>query len=260
MQKRHSDSNLYFKEQSITTEKYVIPFIENNSNIVINENSRILEIGGGIGGNLVPFLEKRAHCTSVELLKDSHDKATLYLKESGYTNFNLINDDIYNVSKEDIGDFDVIFMKDVIEHIHDQIKFMEYVKQFLKPQGVFFLGFPVWQMPFGGHQQVCRGFISKVPWIHLLPEFIYKYILNNTNNQDKMEALLEIKETRLSIESFRKIIKKLDYKVLMETLYFINPNYEIKFNLKPIKLNKIIGNIPYVRNFFTTACYILLKK
>mgnify|MGYP003901227263 CR=1 FL=1 len=41
--------------------------------------------------------------------------------------------------------FDFIMMRDVLEHIHDQEKFMLYVKKFLKPDGKFFLGFN------GGH-------------------------------------------------------------------------------------------------------------
>ena len=32
-------------------------------------------------------------------------------------------------------------------------------------------------MPFGGHQQIAKGFVSRVPFIHLLPENIYAKLL-----------------------------------------------------------------------------------
>ena len=55
MQKRHADRQLYFNEQSITTQKYVIPFIEKHK--PITADSHILEIGCGEGGNIKPFLD-----------------------------------------------------------------------------------------------------------------------------------------------------------------------------------------------------------
>ena len=56
MQKRHTDRALYFKELSITSEKYLLPFIEKKT--IITTEMKILEIGCGDGGNLVPFVRK----------------------------------------------------------------------------------------------------------------------------------------------------------------------------------------------------------
>ncbi|MTT25236.1 class I SAM-dependent methyltransferase, partial [Parabacteroides merdae] len=44
-----------------------------------------------------------------------------------------------------------------------------------------------------------------------------------------------------------------------EVLYFINPNYETKFNLRPRRLWRFL-NIPYIRNFYTTCGYYILKN
>ena len=72
-------------------------------------------------------------------------------------------------------------------------------------------------------------------------------------------SLLEIRETGLSIEKFRRIIRKENYIVEKEIFYLFNPNYEIKFGLKPVKQTKLITGIPWIRNFFVTACYYLLS-
>ncbi len=56
-----------------------------------------------------------------------------------------------------------------------------------------------------------------------------------------------------------QIVKKHQYKVLVKTDYFINPNYEIKFGLKPKKL-LLINKIPVFRDFFTTCYYCIIQK
>ncbi|MGC9344602.1 MAG: class I SAM-dependent methyltransferase, partial [Bacteroidales bacterium] len=75
-----------------------------------------------------------------------------------------------------------------------------------------------------------------------------------------IEAQMEIKETRISIERFQKIIKRENYTVLKNTFWLINPNYEVKFGMKPRKMPVIFTRIPYLRNFIITTCYYVLRK
>lgn len=261
MQERHSNREKYFNEQIITTRKFVIPYIQKH--LDTNLSTRVLEIGCGEGGNLKPFLDLGCDCVGVDLssTKIAIGKEVFSTKQNAQ-NLNLICEDIYNLSTSDIGSFDVIFMRDVIEHIHNQERFMAYVKPFLKDDGVFFLGFPPWQNPFGGHQQICKSKIgSKLPYYHLLPTVIYKGVLKLFGENEKsIEALLEIKETGISIERFERICKKENYNIASKTHFFINPNYEAKFGLKPRTQFPIISAIPFIRNFFTTAVYYLLTK
>ena len=153
-------------------------------------------------------------------------------------------------------------MRDVIKHIPNQKKFMGFIKEFLEKDGKFFLGFPPRQNPFGGHQQVCNNkFLSKLPYFHILPHSVYKVILKIFGESEAtINGLLEIKETGISIERFERIIKNENYIINKRTFYFINPNYETKFGLKPRKLTKLISLIPWFRNFFTTAMYYVVSK
>ena len=112
-------------------------------------------------------------------------------------------------------------------------------------------------MPFGGHQQVMQSkFLSKLPYFHLLPMFIYKGILKGF--KEDVRAFAEVKETGISIERFEKIVDTTGYNVVCKTHYFLNPIYEFKFGWKPKKQNKLISSIPWVRNFFTTCVYYLI--
>ena len=100
-----------------------------------------------------------------------------------------------------------------------------------------------------------------MPYFHLLPRSIYKFILRTFKEKDaRIEGLLEIKDTGISIERFERIVKKEQYKIIKRTFYLFNPNYETKFGLKPRHQIKLISSIPWIRNFFTTAMYYVISK
>jgi SAM-dependent methyltransferase len=260
MQKRHSDRKIYFEEQVYTTGRYVIPFIDEL--MAVKSGLRVLEVGCGEGGNLVPFLEKGCRVTGVDISAGKIEAAKAFFADAPSKNhIRLLAMDIYDAAGALDGPFDLIFMRDVIEHIHDQDRFMGYIKRFLKPGGLFFLAFPPWHNPFGGHQQICENrVLSRLPYFHILPAFLYKGLLKLGGESDKkIESLMEIKETGISIERFHRIIRKNGFKVVKKTFYIINPNYEVKFGLRPIKQLGLLNVLPYISNIFTTSSYYLLK-
>lgn len=259
MQKRHTDRDLYFKEQIYTTKKYVIPYISRF--VDINSQTRVLEIGCGEGGNLTPFLDMGCECVGVDLIEWKIELGNKMFREHpNHEKVRLIYEDIYNVTTDNIGVFDLVFLRDTIEHIPNQRRFMGVLKQFLKPEGRIFFAFPPWPMPFGGHQQTSRTRLaSSIPFYHLLPMSIYKGALKLLGeNERTIEGLKQIKETGIWIEQFKRYAHENGYSIDGETFYFINPNYEIKFRLKPRKLF-ILNKIPYIRDFFTTAYYCMLS-
>ena len=261
MQQRHKDRKQYFDEQVYTTEKYVIPFV--NEFMPITKDMSILEIGCGEGGNMKPFLDMGCKVVGIDLNEGQIENAKVYFAEHpNANNLQLILRDIYKMKPNELGEFDLIIMRDVIEHIPNQEKFMGYVKQFLKPTGKFFLGFPPWYMPFGGHQQIMNHkYFSKLPYYHLLPMPLYKGVLSLLEKSEKIRTeLVEIKETGISIERFRRIVKAEHYTIDKEVMYLFNPNYEIKFGLNPKEQFGLIKALPFFRNFLTTCCYYLISK
>lgn len=257
MQERHRNRLLYFNEQVTTTEKYVIPYIEQV--FPLREGLRVLEIGCGEGGNLKPFLDRGYRCTGIDINKGQIENAKVFMAgHSHLDKLTLIADDIYNIAPEP---FDLIILRDVIEHIHNQERFMGFLKQFMAPDGVVFFGFPAWQMPFGGHQQVCISKLSKMPFIHLLPTETYAWLMRKAGeSENTINGLLEIKETGITIERFERILRNEGYRTLQRTLWFIQPNYEVKFHLRQRRLWPILRSIPWFRNFYTTAAYYVVSK
>jgi len=229
MQERHIDRNKYFDEQVVTTEKYVIPFLQDF--VKVDSALSVLEIGCGEGGNLKPFLDLGCTVTGVDLAEGKIENGKRYFEEhQNRTKIKLLAEDIYE--SKNLVEYDLIIMRDVIEHIHNQNRFMNYVKKYLKPNGKIFIAFPPWYNPFGGHQQICESpLLSRLPYYHILPTPIYKGVLSLFGeNKKKIEGLLEIKQTGITIERFENIIEKNEYSIEKKKNYFINPNYEQQFH------------------------------
>lgn len=259
----HRNKDRYFEMQRENAAEYVIPFIQQYTNLP--HGAHVLEIGCAEGGVLKAFLEMGCTGVGVELSPERLRLAESYLEqEVREGNVKLIARNIYDTDPQRDFDrlFDLIVLKDVIEHIPDQGRLLRKLRRFLRPGGHIFLGFPPWQMPFGGHQQICRNrWLSKLPYYHLLPSAAYKGVLKAAGEPPHIVSeLLEIKETGLSIGQFEKLAREANFNILGKQLYLINPIYRYKFNLNAREQNRVVGAIPYLRNFLTTCAYYLLER
>lgn len=255
----HEDRKRYFDMQLLNAEKYLLPFIEQV--FTISPGMRVLEIGCGEGGVLKAFLNKGCTGVGVELEEGRAQNGAVWLAEDiEAKRLSFVVRDIYDVAPEELGGrFDIIVLKDVIEHIHNQPKLIGWLHLFLKTKGVVFFGFPPWQMPFGGHQQMCRNKkLSKLPYFHLLPRPLYRKVLS-LGGEPIIDALMEVRDTRISIEDFESMAKRNGYTIVHRLHYLVNPIYEWKFGWKPKEQFRIISRIPFVRNYLTTCVYYLIQ-
>lgn len=256
--KQHLDDRVRFDQQVDNSLSYVLPFIEKTK--PLGAGVSIFEVGTAEGGVLLPFINRGCKCVGVDLAENRIDLAKSFLeKELAAGKVELLCQNIYD---DDFlarfkNSFDVIILKDVIEHVPGQQKFITYLRNFLKPGGQIFFGFPPWYMPFGGHQQICRTkWVSKLPYYHILPRFLYKGILKMAGEHEiTITELMEIKDTQITIERFERIVKASGLKVLNKQHYLINPIYKYKFGLTPRKQWAPLSWIPYFRDFVTTCVY-----
>lgn len=259
----HSDHKTRYQQQYQNARNYLIPFI--SQTMSLDNNTYVLDIGCGDGGVMGALLDRGCHTTGIELNTFKFQFSTENLSTHLQTGLaKLININVYEVealaSLKD--QFDLIVLKDVIEHIPNQEKFIPYIKQFLKPGGRIFFGFPPWYMPHGGHQQICNSkLLGFLPYFHILPRFMYKGILRLFGESDAaITELLEIKDTGISIERFERIVRKSGYTIEKNQPYLINPIYQDKFGWKPREQFTIINHIPFIRNFLTTCVYYVIRK
>lgn len=262
MGKLFSDKPRYFEIQYLNSRDSIIPFIDGH--FTPSKGKHVLEIGSSEGGVLKAFTEKECICTGIELAQYRVDLANGFMAEevkAGLVKF--VNEDIYNIDPNKLNHkFDLIILKDVIEHIHNQEKFMQKVGEFLTDDGIIFFGFPAWRMPYGGHQQCAESkLMAKLPYYHLLPMFAYKGILKLFGEkQSIIDGLVEIKETGISTHRFERLCKINGFKIKKQIKYFVAPIYEYKFGYKTKLLPKWLGNIPFINDFFTFQSYYIVKK
>ena len=258
----HADKDRYFDMQYRVTKEYIIPFLRKYAPGATW--NRVLEIGCAEAGVLKAFLEEGAHCTGIELAEDRIANAERYHAAAmAEGRIEFVNRNIFDIDPvHDLGGtFDLVILKDVIEHIPGQAAFMAQLPMFLNKGGMVFFAFPPWQMPYGGHQQVCKNkWLSKWPYYHLLPAFLYKSILKAGGESDHtIQDLLEVKETGISIERFERCLRQNKLRIVGKQHYLFNPIYHYKFGVKPRRQLGVISHLRYVRNFFTTGVYYLVK-
>lgn len=257
MQERHNNRNLYFNELAATSRKHFIPYIRRWHGV--EAGMSVLEIGCGEGGNLLPFAESGCLVTGVDIAECRIRDAKSFFGAAHAEGEFLVKDILRQEEPE--RRYDIVICHDVLEHIADKETLLSGLHKYLKPRGVVFMSFPPWQMPFGGHQQICRsGILSRLPFVHLLPASLYRTILKAFGESgDCIRELLQIKRTGISVEAFERMAGRTRLRIHHRQLWLVNPHYETKFGLKPRRLNRIMARVPYVRDFISTSCFYILK-
>lgn len=257
---RYIDRERYFNELAETSRGFYIDYIRRFRKI--DGTQRILEIGCGEGGNLLPFAELGCHVEGLDLAPNKIENAKAFFAKRGQKGIFSCSDFLKDTPPAEDGRFDIILIHDVIEHIEPEGKrdFFARARLYLKPGGIIFFGFPAWQMPFGGHQQICRSRFCRLPFIHLLPAGLYKaYLKAFKENPAQTEELLSIKRSKMTPGRFERLASSEGYRIIDRTLWLISPHYKAKFGLKPRRLCRLLSATPYIRNFFTTSCFYTIE-
>ena len=257
MQERHNNRKLYFRELAETSANYYIPYITRWHEI--KAGMKVLEIGCGEGGNLLPLSKLGCNVTGVDIASCRIEEAKrFFMEEEAEGRF--IAEDIFKLKELGCG-YDIIICHDVLEHISDKDQFLFRIAGYLSKGGIIFMSFPAWQMPFGGHQQICRNkLLSHLPFVHLLPGILYKSIIKLSGESDAcLRELLSIRRTRITIEAFERLVGQTSLTIQDRTLYLVNPHYKVKFGLTPRQLKRPVSSIPYLRDFFCSSCFYILR-
>lgn len=250
--KFNSWKEYYFEYQYQLAKKYYIPFLK-KTNIEL-KNKKILDVGCGNGGFISAFNEYTRYLTGIEIKKFDWSKDN---------DVNFIVGDIKKIDIKTSGnDFNLIILRDVIEHIpiYDKITFLDTLNKFTTKNATYFITFPPFYSPFGLHQQVfCKTILKYVPYLSILPSFILKFILTIFGeNKNTLNKILEIKDSRMTIMHFLKICKDLDLKIIKRIFFTVRPSHQLRYGFKTRR--SYIGNIPLLNELFITGAAFILES
>jgi SAM-dependent methyltransferase len=224
----------------------------------------VLEIGCAEAGVLKAFLERGAQAVGVDRNGKRLERGKAFLAEAVQGGrLTLLHRDAQDLLVEEQfrGRFDLIVLKDVIEHVEDRSKLFSVMARLLAPSGRIFLAFPPWCMPFGGHQQVCKSWLlSRMPYFHLLPMPAYRRVLELfAERPARVESLLATKRTGLASAEFERAAERAGYRIVTERFYLVNPMYAYRFGMAPREQAQWLAEQPALRDFITTCAYYTLR-
>lgn len=221
-----------YGEQEWYGENFLHSFLEEKDLF----GKKILEVGCAEAGLLKYFTNKGANCHGIEL-SDIRFRNALELNEENSINIFQANICFPESYKDEIPiKFDIIVIRDVIEHISNKELALENIFKLLKKRGKVFISYPPKYCAYAGHQQTIPNILGKLPYLHLLPNLLYVNYLKLINcPQKKIEYLVETKKTRVSIKEMKKLLIRIGFNIIKESNWFIRPAYSYRFNLPKIK-------------------------
>ncbi|MFQ6609944.1 MAG: methyltransferase domain-containing protein [Fidelibacterota bacterium] len=244
-----------FLEQHWFAETIIQPLF----NILSHDRFILLEIGPAEGGLLKYFSEQGGTCYGLELSEARYTHSLTLNPDTTITFLKGDITDLKSYSRYQLPSMDYIVLRDVIEHIPDKWTTLRNIFTMLKPGGKVYVSFPPKWAPYAGHQQTAENRLVKIPYLYLLPNFIYDKLLHGLKLPGgRIQYLLNTKKNRISDREFLQIAVDVGFVIQQSTPFFIRPEYKFRFGLSPGK-NRAYP-IPLLKHLFTNGIIFILEK
>ncbi|OGV19869.1 MAG: hypothetical protein A3J84_10500 [Ignavibacteria bacterium RIFOXYA2_FULL_37_17] len=242
----------HFYEQKQYTKEYLLPYFQKL--IPDFHKKKVLEVGCAEGGLLETLQEIGMQVTGVEL---SPERASTAVKKN--PNLKIFVGDIMDPKlPEKLSEtFDVIIIREVIEHVPDKKAAFDNLGKLLNDNGFLFVSFPPKRSPFAGHQQIGRSFLKAIPYLHILPKSVLKptarLLSEDTGYIDEIKLHYS---TGCTIHEFEFQCLLHNFIPIKKDFFLFRPIYALRFGLPTIKLPKI----PVLKEYISFGCEALLQK
>lgn len=232
----------YRQWQKTLTKDFLIPML--NEWLVPTTKTRVLEVGCGNGGCGAVFARLECGVSAVDIEGYAIESARQLNAAEGVTTDLHVGD----VCRGDFpaGQFDLILMRDVAEHLDDPKAALYHLRQRLAPGGRLLVAFPPYYSPYGGHQQLHKRRALHFPYSHLLP---------GTNSPE----VADVRKTRLTMHKFEHLAQDLGFEVQQSRKFLIRPMHAVRYGLPAVGAS-VLGEIPWLRELCVSAVYYLLTR
>lgn len=247
----------YFEYQYTLAREVVVPLLAAAE--IDFTGKTILDAGCGQGG-LLHFLA--AHCRIASALGiDLDPQAIARAERNAGPKLQFEVRDFLSLPEDQA--FDVVILRDVLEHIVDVERAFDKACALLRKGGCLYLSYAPFYSPFGGHQHNGTGFFSRVPWLQLLPEQLFLKLIRLRGNAYKTGGELardvrSVLATRVTARKMAALLSASRMEVLFRSRYLVRPDYQLKFGIRPVPLPATY--LPVLTELLGTAEELLLRK
>ena len=238
----------------------LVPYLRERG--VFREGMRVAEIGCAEAGVLMAFVEaggREVVGTDIEAHRLANGRI---IAEAAGIPLTLSTHDV--LFDEPLPEwqhaFDLVILRDVIEHLDDTFLALNNIQKLLKPHGCVFVEFPPYNSPFGGHQHLLRNRVGNIPYTHLLPMPLFRRMTASGWHEVDISEVRRLRQIRLSPAKFKAAATKAAYNLLHEQYFLFRPVFKMKFGLPTIPLTPLKW-LPGVKEVLSLeANYILQSR
>lgn len=155
------------------------------------------------------------------------------------------------------GYFDLVLMRDVIEHLDNTDHALAVVEALLAPGGTVLVTFPPYLSPFGGHQHLLQTRLGSLPWVHLLPGPLFAWIVNQSARLADRKEVQRLRTIALTIGKFERALAHSALTIVQKQLYLLRPVFRFKFGLPSLKLPRVFERTSLAELLALEALYVL---
>ena len=252
----------YWEYQFLLGKNYLIPLLNDWS--VIPAGKKVLDIGCGEGGLLCALTEAGASGIGVDISSARLVKARKFANSNHLQHLQFITADFFSSPlKDESQKFDIILLRDVLEHLPDKQKVMKKLHDLMGAKSRLFITFPPFYSPFGGHQQILQSWLKYIPYFHALPTplwLFFRWLIKNFDgNTGYLKEAEKLRKHRISMGLFIKSTKIHGFKIVANRNYISRPSHRLRYGL-PVIISNHLGRIPVLREIFITGAFYLLAR
>lgn len=253
------DYNSYYWEyQYILGRDYIVPFFRSKG--LFQSGFNVCEIGSAEGGVLFAFAEKGGkYCLGTDIAENrliAGEKIADYFNQQiEFCRHNILTEEIPSQWQNR---FQIVILRDVIEHLDEPKMALENIAKLLSKNGVVYITFPPYFSPFGGHQHLLNNFWGRFPFIHWFPDPLFTLLVKNGRELD-VEEVLRLKKNKFTLSKFYSAANLSGLEIKYQRFYLIRPVYKIKFGFPTIPIPNWI-KFQFLRDVFSTEAEIILTQ